>query len=146
MLKMNNYVRCLMIDFAKAFDTVDHAIVLRKVNGLKMPASIKNWIIDFLTGRSQITKLFDSYFECLEINRSIIQGSGIGPSLYILMESDLRTLSALNVIFKFADDTNLLVPENCEVTLQDDFKNVQDWAKSNKMIINYTKTKEIVFY
>ena len=42
------YVRCMMIDFAKAFDTVDHAIVLRKMNALNMPASIKNWIINFL--------------------------------------------------------------------------------------------------
>ena len=42
MLEINNYVRCLMVDFAKAFDTVDHAIILRKVNLLNMPASIKN--------------------------------------------------------------------------------------------------------
>ena len=52
MLETDNYVRCKMIDFAKAFDTVDHAIVLRKMNALNMPASIKNWIINFLTGRS----------------------------------------------------------------------------------------------
>jgi Reverse transcriptase (RNA-dependent DNA polymerase) len=53
MLETNNYVRCMMIDFAKAFDMVDHAIVLRKMNALNMLASIKNWIINFLAGRSQ---------------------------------------------------------------------------------------------
>jgi hypothetical protein len=140
MLETNTYVRCLIIDFAKAFNTVDHAIVLRKVNGLNMPASIKNWIIQFLTGRSQLTELFVSFSECLEINLSIVQGSGIGPSLYIFIESDLHTLSAFNVIFKFADDT-MLVSDNCDVTLQDELKNLRDWAKSSNMIINHSKTK-----
>ena len=146
MLETNNYVRCMMIDFAKAFDTVDHAIVLRKMNALNMPASNKNWIINFLTGRSQITKIYEKYSSRLNINRSIVQGSGIGPSMYVLMESDLRTLCVNNVIFKFADDTNLLVPENSEVPMQDEFAHVQEWARSNKMIINLAKTKEIVFH
>ena len=45
------------------------------------------------------------------INLGIVQGSGVGPTLYIVMESDLKTLSDINSIFKYADDTNLLVPE-----------------------------------
>jgi hypothetical protein len=119
-------IKVMMIDFAKAFDTVDHAIVLRKMIRLNLPASIKNWIINFFTGRSQITKIFDELSSSLRINRSIVQGSGIGPSMYVLMESDLRALSESNILFKFADDTNLLVPENCEVSLQDEFEHVQD--------------------
>jgi hypothetical protein len=68
------------------------------------------------------------------------------PSLYILMESDLNTLFDSNVLVKFANDTSLLVAENYEVSLQQqEFAHVQEWAKSNKMIINYAKTKEIVF-
>jgi hypothetical protein len=57
MLETNEYVRCMLIDFSKAFDIVDHAILLRKLNALAMPASIKNWINYFLTGRTQITKV-----------------------------------------------------------------------------------------
>ena len=48
-------------------------------------------------------------------------------------------------MFKFADDTNLLVPERTDVSLQSEFANVIDWAKQNKMVINFSKTKEIVF-
>lgn len=51
---------------------VDHAIVLRKMNALSMPISIKNWITDFLTGRSQITKIYDTYSSSLDINRSTV--------------------------------------------------------------------------
>jgi hypothetical protein len=62
--------------------------------------------------------------------------------MYVLMESDLRALSDSNILFKFADDTNLLVPENCEVSLQDEFAHVQDWASQNKMTINFAKTRD----
>jgi hypothetical protein len=47
-------------------------------------------------------------------------------------------------MFKFADDTNLLVPEHTDVTLQDEFANVIEWARRNKMVINFAKTKETV--
>jgi hypothetical protein len=145
MLESNSYVRCLLIDFSKAFDVVDHAIIIRKLNLLGLPPSIKNWIISFLTGRSQITKVLNCFSCPLYINRSIVQGSGIGPSLYILLESDLHPISVVNHIFKFADDTNLLVPEHTDVTMCDEFANVIDWARRNKMLINFSKTKEIVF-
>jgi hypothetical protein len=49
-----------------------------------------------------------------------------------------------NILFKFADDTNLLVPENCEVYLQDEFAHVQDWASQKKMIIS-RKLKRLFF-
>lgn len=146
MLETNEYVRCMLIDFSKAFDTVDHAILLRKLNLLKLPVSIKNWINYFLTGRTQITKVCNNYSSCLSINRSIVQGSGIGPSLYILMEGDLHPLCCDNVMFKYADDTNLLVPERSAVTIQQEFAHVQEWACRNKMTINLSKTKELVFH
>lgn len=136
----------MLIDFSKAFDTVSHGIVISKLNLLDIPASIKNWVISFLTGRTQITRIVDCFSGALAINRSIVQGSGIGPSLYILMESDLRPISMNNFLFKFADDTNLLVPEKSDITMKEEFENVLDWARRNKMIINFSKTKEIVFH
>jgi hypothetical protein len=116
-LEYNDYVRCLLVDFSKAFDTVSHAVVIPKLNMLDMPGSIKNWIISFLTGRSQKVKVngFLSNSKC--INRSIVQGSGIGPFLYILMESDLHPLSQINEILKYADDTNLLVPQHTDISM-----------------------------
>jgi hypothetical protein len=146
MLETNEYVRCLLIDFAKAFDTVDHVILLRKLNLLALPDCIKNWINNFLTGRTQITKVCNEYLACLSINRSIVQGSGIGPSLFILMESDLHPLCRDNIMFKYTDDTDLLVPERSDVTMQQEFQHVQEWASRNKMVVNFTKTKELVFH
>jgi len=79
------------------------------------------------------------------ISLSIIQGSGIGPILYAIMKSDLHTLSDLNDIFKCADDTTVLVPENTNVDLAEEFAHVKVWASINRLILNFDKTKEIVF-
>ena len=77
-----------------------------------------NWIIAFLTGRSQVCKTSDGRFsDSQPITSSIVQGSGIGPTLWLIMASDLYPLSYANVIFKYADDTNLLVSENTDCTL-----------------------------
>ena len=61
------------------------------------------------------------------------------------MESDLHPISALNILFKYADDTNLVVPENTDVSLAEEFDHIKQWAFANKMVINEDKTKEIVF-
>ena len=84
-------------------------------------------------------------YHTLHINRSIVQGSGLGPTFYIILESDLKPKSdRINKIFKYADDTNLLVPELTDVQLSDEFRAIQEWAVTNKMIVNLQKTKEIV--
>jgi len=73
-------------------------------------------------------------------------GSGVGPIFYIVHESDLQLLSIINLLLKYADDTNLLVPEHTDISLSEEFaENVKKWACNNKMVINYNKTKELVF-
>jgi len=61
------------------------------------------------------------------------------------MKSDLSTLSPMNILSKYADDINLIVPQYCDVVLPTEFDNIQHWAMCNKMTINLSKTKEIVF-
>ena len=63
------------------------------------------------------------------------------------MASDLRALSqTTNKLFKYADDTTLLVPENTDASLVDEFRLLKKWAESNTMIFNLLKTKKIVFH
>jgi hypothetical protein len=145
MLETNAHVRCLLIVFSKAFDVVDHVVLVDKMSKLKLPSCVFNWIISFLIGRSHTTKTDGVESSSLPINLSIVQGSGIGPTFYIILESDLKPLSIINIIFKYADDTNLLVPEHTDVQLCDEYESIKIWAKRNKMLINDSKTKEIVF-
>jgi len=92
----------VLIDFSKAVDTVDHTILVCKLFFLKVPVFITpiQWIMSFLINRTQAT-----------INRSIVQGSGIGPTLFIMFAHDLRPLDILNYSIKYADDTTLLCPQ-----------------------------------
>jgi hypothetical protein len=62
------------------------------------------------------------------------------------MVSDLKTISKENDLIKFADDTTLLVPENSDIGINDEFNSIKVWAFENKMTINLLKTKEIVFH
>jgi hypothetical protein len=74
------------------------------------------------------------------INLSIVQGSVLGPTFYTLLEGDLKPISSDNIIFKYADDTNLLVPEHTDVQLTDELEAIRTWASDNKMVINISKT------
>jgi len=94
----NSYVTCLIIDFSKAFDTIDHSVLLSKFCSFGLPANILNWIIDFLANRQQVCKLGSLLSGRVSINRGIIQGSGIGPILYIGMKSDLKAICTDNVL------------------------------------------------
>ena len=98
-------------DFTKTFDLVNRPILLTKLARLDLPQRAVNWIISYLTGQSRVLKYdveTSSIGSAAEINTSIAQGSGLGPMLYVFMESDLCTMSAMNVLVKYADDTNLV--------------------------------------
>ena len=69
--------------------------------------------------------------DVIDIGLSIVQGSGIGPTLYIIMKNDLCSISAINDIFQYADDTTLLVPQHTDVELDVEFQNVKAWAATN---------------
>ena len=93
-------------------------------------------ITSFLSGRSHITKTIRGQSRPLPINLSIVQGSGIGPTLYITMESDLIPLSNLNIMFKYAFLCRNVQMFNFKLSLTP-FK--VNWAAMKK-------TKEIVFH
>ena len=81
--------------------------------------------------------------EFLEINASIIQGSGTGPVSYVVNASDLRTVFLLNILFKYADDTYLIVPASLSHTIDMELKSIADWAAANNLTLNTKKSMEI---
>ena len=80
------------------------------------------------------------------INRSFVPGSGIGPTLFVIFMCDLRPISAINRMVKYADDATLLVPEKTDVQIQDEFNSIAKWAADNKLTINLSKTRELIFH
>jgi len=138
MLENNSCVCCLTVNFSKAFDTVSHTVLLHKISAFGLPGSIHDWIVSFLIWREQKCVVYGVCSPVLHITHGIAQGSGAGPTLYILMKSDLSTLSSINVISIFTDDISLIVPQYCDVDLTAEFENIQLWATCNKMTISLT--------
>jgi hypothetical protein len=75
---------------------------------------------------------------------SVIQGSAIGPASYVVVASDLRPVTAGNQLFKFADDTYLVVPSLNADTCDGELAHVHDWASANNLTLNQSKTLELL--
>ena len=100
--------------------------------------------MDYFKEWSHSTKAVDISSLISWINASIIQGSGIGPSSYVVAALDLHPRHKQNAMTKFADDTCLLVGSTSIGTLVDEFDNIKKWAENNNMRIHSSKTKELI--
>ena len=145
LLETNKFVRCLLIDFPKAFDSVDHIILINKLKSLNI-SDVIQWVVSFLTDRAQFVKMGQKWWFTCVINRSIVQGSDIGPTLFVICIIDLKPIGSTNYVTKYADDASLLVPEKCDNDITLEFQNVLKWAINNKLTINMAKIKELVFH
>jgi len=64
----------------------------------------------------------------------------------VVMISDLKAIGKDTVVVKYADDTTLIYPDQTDVSFEDEFSNIKEWSKQNRLTINISKTKEIVFH
>ena len=100
-----------MIDFSKAFDTVNHAILMKKLAKYGLDQYVIEWVLSFLSDRTQFTKVGTKISGIKAINPSIVQDSGVGPCLFIILIADLNAAGTSNHLVKYADDATLLIPE-----------------------------------
>jgi hypothetical protein len=82
----------------------------------------------------------------LPTNQSTVQGSGIGPLLFISFAFDLKLLYSVNRLCKYADRTTLVEPENSDFRLEDEFQHVERASVQNKLDLNLAKTTEMNFH
>ena len=137
-------VRTLLLDYRKAFDLVDHNILVRKLrNQCKLPASIINWIIDFLSDRSQRIKFTSECFsEWGPVPAGVPQGTKLGPCLFVLMINDLDTNAQQ---WKYVDDTTMseVVVKGGVSHMQAIANRVIEWSRENRVQLNTDKCKEL---
>ncbi len=145
-LERCDYVRCLLVDFSKAFDVVRPNLLKKKSAFRKLPVIIQEWAQDFLCKRSHSTKLGDELSSTININCSIVQGSVTGPFHYSMYADDLQPISSSNSIIKYADDSTLTVPQDSNVPIEQEYNNIKQWSKENKIPLNELKTKEIIIF
>ena len=143
----------VFVDFQKAFDTVNHKILLRKLEHYGIRGIANKWFATYLSKRKQYVSINGTFSETKTIEHGVPQGSVLGPLLFLVYINDLHTCIKHSTTRHFADDTNLLhiidlsKPRNRNLTrkLNSDLKSLNHWLLANKISLNSTKT-EIIFF
>ena len=102
-----NFSIGIFIDLSKAFDTINHKLVIKKLHHYGVTGIALDWFISYLSNRSQFVKIQDSSSDLLNITCGVPQGSILGPLLFILYMNDIINASTLATFILFADDTNI---------------------------------------
>ena len=141
-------VDVIYLDFSKAFDRVDHSILLRKIRKKGISGKLHTWIKSFLTGRSQRVSVNTKLSEDAEVISGVPQGSVLGPLLFLIMIHDIDEEVYHSVLSSFADDTRLMkdISNISDVQrLQNDLDAVYKWTESNNMALNGLKFEHIKY-
>ncbi len=142
----NAYVRMLFVDYSSAFNTIVPATLVAKLQNLGLNRSLCSWILDFLTGRSQVVRMGNNTSSPLTLNTGALQGCVLSPLLYSLYTHDCTATHSSNVIVKFADDTTVigLITDNDETAYRAEVSTLTKWCQENHLSLNIDKTKELV--
>lgn len=142
----NQLTGCLFLDYAKAFDTVNHEILLNKLNNYGFVDF--SWFKSYLVNRSQCVKIDSSYSSFKTNPCGVPQGSVLGPTLFNLYLNDICNLKLNSKILLYADDVVVFCadkdPNQIISTLQKDLVKLYEWSINNKLSISFPKSKYMI--
>ena len=131
-----------------SFDTVSHDILLSKLKKLGITGTPLKWFTSYLSNRSQFTEIGGFKSSELAIDISVLQGSILGPILFLCFINDLHLATWLLTLL-FADDTAVIDSDTdlpaLIIRVNGEIQKIANWFRSNKMSVNVSKTKYIVF-
>lgn len=148
-LNRGKRVSGLFLDIKKAFDTVDHNILLSKLYNCGVRGVALDWFCDYLSLRTQCVKVNGIFSDMGRIKCGVPQGSVLGPTLFLVYINDLCNARLQGKVTSFADDTALCYTANLltdiESAINSDLMALQWWFTKNKMVLSPEKTNYINF-
>ena len=142
------YSVAIFCDLRKAFDTVDHKILISKLNAIGVRGTALKWFVDYLNNRKQFVYIDGVASPLLDIIIGVPQGSILGPLLFIIYINELPLYTSL-LNYLFADDTTLQLshdnPQTLITLVNAEFKKVTDFFKSHRLALHPQKTKFMLF-
>ena len=139
----------VFIDLRKAFDTVDHTLLLTKLRHIGFSAPVINWFTSYLSSRTAVTSI-NNITSCRKpVTVGVPQGSILGPLLFLIYINDLpqRLKNCKSILY--ADDTLIYYTARTKTELQEkineDLNSLSQWLNNNLLTLNYEKTKFMIF-
>lgn len=147
-LEAGQQVDSVYTDFCKAFDKVNHHLLLRKLRSYGISGQLFSWLKSYLVDRTQRVKVRNRLSEVINASSGVPQGSHLGPILFSLFVNDISSVFKHCRFLLFADDLKIyLRVENASdcIGLQNDLDNLESWCSLNLMELNISKCKILSF-
>ena len=140
----------IFVDLRKAFDTVNHEILLNKLEHYGVRCNMLKWFQSYLTGRKQYVSFNGQSSELLINSCGVPQGSVLGPLLFLIYINDLPNISKTLKFYLFADDTNIYYEskslKDLEKIVNKELDKLFLWLNVNRLSLNIDKTNYIIFH